>query len=318
MLNITVDLFNEAIDLRELASLSYDIKKKVGILHKMDNFDDIYQELEELRKKYRFFLFRAYCESLLTGFLLLLVNTPKFGISWDWHPLVLPSTKENYIADELIKKIIEFSKKEDINRLEVGFTIENKVHESLFLKQVNWYQKQGFYKLAEEATLELLLDNYKLEPITLPHNYEVKTLDQVNRKKLPQIAYEAFDNSEDLMFLNLGEEEKKIMCKKYFDLSEPILEDASYILFLEKNIIGFSIIKAHNDETILNSIGIIPKYRNKGLTKLLLLYSLNRLKEKGVKKTLLDVTIENTSAYNLYSGIGFKKSFSTIIYAYIC
>jgi ribosomal protein S18 acetylase RimI-like enzyme len=318
MLNIIVDLFDEKIILKELVSLAYEVKKQYNILGKNETKEEIQRELETLRKNYKFILFRAYHETQLNGFILLFVNTPKFGIPWDWNPIVIPDKNDNRIASDLLKKCIQFSKNGDITRLEVCFTIENEAHKIHFLKQVKWYKELGFYRLAEEVTMELLLDKSILQTMTKPNNYEIRTLNQVNRDFLPQIAYEVFNDSEDMMFLSLGEEEKKVMCEKYFDVSEPIIEDVSFILLKDNNIIGFSVIKTNGDDAELNSIGIIPGHRNKGLAKLLLSLSLKKLIEKGFKKILLDVIKDNKSAYNLYLQVGFNKLFSTIIYAFNC
>jgi ribosomal protein S18 acetylase RimI-like enzyme len=120
------------------------------------------------------------------------------------------------------------------------------------------------------------------------------------------------------MFLNLGEEEKKIMCKKYFNLNEPIIKDASHVLLKDNEIIGYSIIKVNNNEVVLNSIGLITSHRKKGLAKKLLLLSVNKLIQKGFKKIFLDVVKDNKSAYNLYLNVGFIKESSRIIYAFKC
>ncbi|MFX0010069.1 MAG: GNAT family N-acetyltransferase, partial [Candidatus Hermodarchaeota archaeon] len=82
-----------------------------------------------------------------------------------------------------------------------------------------------------------------------------------------------------------------------------------------KKIIGFSIVKTNGLDSELNSIGIIPKYRNKKLAKSLLLLSLNKLAEKRFSRILLDVIKDNNPAYNLYLSLGFSILNTNLIYA---
>ncbi|MFW9951155.1 MAG: GNAT family N-acetyltransferase [Candidatus Thorarchaeota archaeon] len=318
MLAIKVDRFDEVSNLSDLASFTYFVKQQTHLLAKNQSQIDIQADLEQLQRKYKFALFRAYHNSRLLGYILLFVNTPKFGISWDWNPIVNPDESENYVAGELIKKCIEFSRSNDISKLEVCFTVETESENAIFLKQVEWYKRFNFSRGAKEVLMELSLDKFKIEPIKVPKNYEITPLNHVNPKLLPLVAYEAFNNSEDHAFLNLQEEEKQVMCEKYFDLSTPILQDASFILKQGEEIIGFSIIKVNENQAVLNSIGIIPRERNKGFAKTLLSICIEKLIEKEFKTIILDVIVENNSAYNLYKSLGFKVLNSTIIYTLDC
>jgi ribosomal protein S18 acetylase RimI-like enzyme len=312
MINITINNFDNTINLRELASLSFSLLSQYKSLGTPETYNE--QELEQLRANYKFILFRAYTDTTLKGFLLLKVDTPKFGIVWDWNPIVLANEEDNYIANELLVKCINFSRGHNINRLEVCFTIPNEELRTLYLKQMQWYKGLGFYKIAEELTMGFSFEKYIPQEIVL-NNYNVKTIDQVNTDKLPKIAYKVFNNSQDKGFLDLGEEEKQVMCNKYFDFKQPIIKDASFILTQGKKIIGFSIVKTNGMDSELNSIGIIPKYRTKKLARSLLILSLNKLAEKGFSRIILDVLRDNYPAYNLYLSLGFSIINTNLIYA---
>ena len=318
MLTIKDDKFDRKVNLDELVSLLYAVKKKSQLLEENETQLEIQKELERLREKFKFLLFRAYKGSQLSGFILLLINTPKFGILWDWNPVVLPDENEINITRELLMRCIESAKKRDITRLEVCFAIESEAHKYLYSKQVDWYKAIGFKKLTEEVNMRFNLEKFIPHDMRLPNKCKIETLDLVNQALLPQIAYLVFNNSEDTMFLDLGEDEKRVMCEKYFDLTQQIVQDASYILKEGDEIIGFSIIRGNGEETQLTSLGIVPKRRNKGLAKGLLLLCLEKLREKGFRNVYLDVVVENVPAYNLYTKIGFKLINSTIIYALIC
>jgi ribosomal protein S18 acetylase RimI-like enzyme len=318
MLRIIIDPFEDVDNLDELVVLSDRVKQQYGLLKKPDSFMTIREQLEYLQNKHKLIIFRAFIDSQLEGFLLLLVNTPKFGIPWTWHPIVFPGKNERSTAVNLLKRCIKFAKKRDITRLEVCFSIENEAHEKLYLKQLKWYEALGFYPLAEEVNMELLLDNYVSKPIKLPDNYKLETLSPKHQKILPQIASKVFNESEDKMFLDLGEDEKWIMCQKYFESTDRIIQDASYVLIRKGKIIGFSIMKANGNEAEVQPIGIIPKYRNKGLAKILILSSINQLIKTGFTRALLDVMMTNKPAYTFYIKLGFKLNFTTLIYAFNC
>ena len=312
MLNVTINEFDTIINLSELASFSFSLLSQYKSLGIAETYSE--QELEQLRTSYKFILFKAYIDATLRGFLLLKVDVPKFGIIWDWNPIIVASEEENHIANELLVKCVNFSREHDINRLEVCFTISNEDLKNLYLKQMQWYKELGFYKIAEELTMGFSFEKYIPQEIIL-NKYSVKTIDQVNTNKLPKIAYKAFNNSQDKMFLDLEEEEKQVMCNKYFDLKQPIIRDASFILTRGKKIIGFSIVKTNGPDSELNAIGIIPKYRNKNLAKSLLQLSLNKLAEKGFSRIILDVIKDNYPAYNLYLSLGFSIINTNLIYA---
>jgi ribosomal protein S18 acetylase RimI-like enzyme len=279
--------------------------------------DSIKEDLENIRNLYKFVLFLAYEKVNLMGFLLLSINFPKIGVIWDWQPIILPSKDENEIADTLIRKCIEFSTTKDMKRLEVCFSIEDEQDYIRYKKHLRWYKDIGFYEVMEEASMKLLLDEIKLENTSFPETIEIKTLQDVDLNKLYETAEEIFDNSKDIMYLDLADEEKRVVIHEWFNLSnKSLLKEASIILTENEKIVGFSIAKLTMGEPQIGPFGISPSYRNKGLGKALLASCLNKLIEKDHKVVMLDVAVENDQAYKLYLGLGFKKILSTFILAF--
>jgi ribosomal protein S18 acetylase RimI-like enzyme len=307
--------FDESIDIDELAQFILKERNESGTLEKDENLITIKKELESTRNSYKFVIFYAYSKNELVGLLLLSVNFPKFGLIWDWQPVVLPGSKKDEIANEIIVKCIEYAKKGDIERLEVCFSFEKEGDIERFSKFAKWYEVLGFYKVMEEATLNLSLEESKIEKPTIPENIRVKMVSELQINDLVNTAYITYSNSEDVMFLDLTEEQKKNSPKDWFDLSKPIIEDASIVLTDKEKVVGFSVVKPKASEVQINHFGIHPNYRNKGLGKALLNLILNKAVEKGFKLATLDVAVENEPAYNLYLKLGFKKEFSTTILA---
>ena len=272
----------------------------------------------ETRDAYKFLLYYAYINDRLMGLLLLSINIPKFGFIWDWYPYVEPGPKEDLVAIELLKNCIENTGR-DIDRFEVAFTIETEQDKAQYIRYSKWFESLNFHRIAEEAVMELTLENKEFEPHAFPKNIDLKSIKDAALNDLVDCAYEAFNSSQDIIFLDLGEAQKQAMVNKIFDTSKkPIFEAASLILMESGVVIGFVVVTPDGNEAEIRSFGIRPKYRNKGLGKNLMLLSLSILIKNGFKVVLLDVTIENKPAFEVYSKLGFKISSTSNLYGLTC
>ena len=313
MINIFSEQFDEDIEIGELANFIYRVRKDNNFLGDQ-TIESIKEELIETRDSYDFLLFFAYIDAKLVGLLLLNINTPGFGFIWDWYPYVVPGPKEDLVAIELLKKCIEYTGR-DIDRFEVAFTIETEQDKTRYIQYSKWFESLNFYRIAEEAVMELTLENKEFEPLAFPKNIDLKSIKDADLNDLVDCAYEVFNSSQDIIFLDLGEAQKQAMVNKIFDTSKkPIFEDASVILMEGGDVIGFVVVNPDGNEAEIRSFGIKPKYRNKGLGKNLLELSLSILIKNGFKVVFLDVTLENKPALGLYSKLGFKISSTSNLY----
>jgi len=317
MIKIFSKSFDEDIEIGELANFIYRVRKENNFLGDQ-TIELIKKELMETRDAYNFLLYYAYINDRLVGLLLLSINIPKFGFIWDWYPYVEPGPKEDLVAIELLKNCIENTGR-DIDRFEVAFTIETEQDKTRYIQYSKWFESLNFHRIAEEAIMELTLENKEFEPLAFPKNIDLKSIKDANLNDLVDCAYEVFNSSQDIIFLDLGEAQKQAMVNKIFDTSKkPIFEDASLILMENGVVIGFVVVIPDGNEAEIKSFGIKPKYRNKGLGKNLLLLSLNILIKNGFKVVLLDVTIENKPALGVYSKLGFKISSTSNLYGLTC
>lgn len=317
MIKIFSKLFDEDIEIGELANFIYRVRKDNNFLGDQ-TIELIKKELMETRDAYKFLLYYAYINDSLVGLLLLSINIPKFGFIWDWYPYVKPGPKEDLVAIELLKNCIENTGR-DIDRFEVAFTIETEQDKAQFIQYSKWFESLNFHRIAEEAVMELTLENKEFEPLAFPKNIDLKSIKDADLKDLVDCAYEVFNSSQDIIFLDLGEAQKQAMVNKIFDTSKkPIFEDASLILMEGGDVIGFVVVIPDGNEAEIRSFGIKPKYRNKGLGKNLLTLSLSILMKNGFKVVLLDVTIENKPAFGVYSKLGFKLSSTSNLYGLTC
>ncbi len=317
MINIFSKDFDENIKIGELANFIYSVRKDNNFLGDQ-TIELIKEELMETRDAYDFLLYYAYINDRLVGLLLLSINIPKFGFIWDWYPYVEPGPKEDLVAIELLKNCIENTGR-DIDRFEVAFTIETEQDKTRYIQYSKWFESLNFHRIAEEAVMELTLENKEFEPLAFPKNVDLKSIKDADLNDLVDCAYEVFNSSQDIIFLDLGEPQKQAMVNKIFDTSKkPIFEDASIILMEGGDVIGFVVVNPDGKEAEIRSFGIKPKYRNKGLGKNLLVLSLNILIKNGFKVVFLDVTIENKPAIGVYTKLGFKISSTSNLFGLTC
>jgi len=317
MIKIFSKKFDEDIEIGELANFIYRVRKDNNFLGDQ-TIELITKELVETRDAYNFLLYYAYINDRLVGLLLLSINIPKFGFIWDWYPYVEPGPKEDLVAIELLKNCIENTGR-DIDRFEVAFTIETEQDKAQYVKYSKWFESLNFHRIAEEAIMELTLENKEFEPLAFPKNIDLKSIKDADLNDLVDCAYEVFNSSQDIIFLDLGEAQKQAMVNKIFDTSKkPIFEDATLILMEGGDVIGFVVVIPEGNEAEIKSFGIKPKYRNKGLGKNLLVLSLRILIKNEFKMVYLDVTIDNKPAIGVYSKLGFKISSTSNLYGLTC
>ena len=94
--------------------------------------------------------------------------------------------------------------------------------------------------------------------------------------------------------------------KDLYNLEEEINRDYSSIVGYEEDnkIVAFLHIKIIQDEIDVENIVVAESYRKRKIATKLLTYIINKYENK---KIILEVNEKNTSAYNLYSKMGFKE-----------
>ena len=127
---------------------------------------------------------------------------------------------------------------------------------------------------------------------------------------------------------NADAEELVRQNKLYFDLPEeaegrllPEEEEkrgmTTYIAYSGENIIGKVNVQCIQSIGGIYGLGVLPEFRGKGFGRAILLESLEKLKESGIKDILLQVSAKNETALSLYRSCGFKIT-STMDYFTVC
>ena len=86
-----------------------------------------------------------------------------------------------------------------------------------------------------------------------------------------------------------------------------------YLAIKDQQIIGKVNLQLNSKVGGIYGLGVLPKYRGKGLGRAILLMAIEKLKEAKADEVMLQVVAENTNALNLYKSCGFTET-STMDY----
>lgn len=96
------------------------------------------------------------------------------------------------------------------------------------------------------------------------------------------------------------------------------MKSCSVFLKYQNEYIGYGQLILDNDEITIVNFGLIPKFRGKGYSKILLKKLLNIALEKGYERVSIKVLEDNLKALCLYKSMGFtfKEEISTWVFNY--
>ncbi len=93
------------------------------------------------------------------------------------------------------------------------------------------------------------------------------------------------------------------------NIAEERLRADSPIIIHKNKIVGVNIVTNISETaSYIWIVALIAEYRGKGLGKYLMLKAHENCKNTNVDQMILDVTIDNVAAYNLYKNLGYKET----------
>jgi predicted acetyltransferase len=101
-----------------------------------------------------------------------------------------------------------------------------------------------------------------------------------------------------------------------FPEEEETQNEVTYMIELNKEIIGKIRIEYSDNSAFIYGFGILPNFRGKGYGKLALKQALNLINDKNIYDVELDVECKNNTALNLYKACGFKEQSVMNYYEY--
>ncbi len=217
------------------------------------------------------------------------------------HFFILDVINREEVAYILLKEAIEILKNEyGINEFKnFAFTIPED-YLATPLKRL------GFSTLLRH-NLTLNLNSFE-KNYELPSKYSFAPINKENLINIAELSVQIYKNHPDASF---WEEVNSVPL--YLDYLEKslktyILKDCSFVIKVEKQIIGFCLTEEGDEdgELIIQNIAVNKVYQRKGIGKALLSEVLEATRQKGYKKAILTVT-EGNPAQKMYENFGFKK-----------
>jgi len=86
-----------------------------------------------------------------------------------------------------------------------------------------------------------------------------------------------------------------------------------YIAEVNNEVVGKVHLEINDEVGGIYGLGVLPEYRSNGYARQILSISINKLKEKGTREIMLQVSVTNRNALNLYKSCGFEET-STMDY----
>jgi ribosomal protein S18 acetylase RimI-like enzyme len=264
-------------------------------------------------------VFLAYFNGKLVGWLTVSLDV-KSNISemWRWVPYISPGlrTQEDDIARGLIKDCIEYVKKKGQSRLEACFDRINEKTIPLYEKYSTWFEAEEINKVDENAYMRRKLYSAEFSDldIVFPPDYSYSPLIDADYEALYTCYNLVFNESAVHVYHDMTEKERRSDFEHYFG-SQQRNESASIIVVKDSEIIGFSLVHSRLREAHIADIGIIPAHRGAGLGKTMLKHILMKAAQDYDSVTLA-VDVENISAFELYSNLGFEIDYRIITHAW--
>jgi ribosomal protein S18 acetylase RimI-like enzyme len=222
-----------------------------------------------------------------------------------------PVVRQNKRSRETAMALIEAAKKNTLDegrtRLEIQVELPTDAHRSLSMGLIDWYRKCGFQFAAEEAHMASDLNALNLPELMSPNGCTLGGVEHVPIEDLMGLGFCIFERSSETLYLSMSPAERQVTIEHFYDKDESYMKDASLVLEKDGKYIGVVMARLRDEGVDIGSFGILPDYRGRGLAKYLLGSALRKLKQSGIAKASLDVSITNPQAMRLYKRFGFEE-----------
>lgn len=202
---------------------------------------------------------------------------------------IIDFEQPNEILYEFASRALSLSKEKEV-------TFSSTTFPAKFEELGKQFENLGFEELANSYRMVCSLD----KPIEFSSTLQ---FDKVPREKVNQFieqAIECMSDSPDVV-LRMVLENLQGVPNELLDIWYNL--EQFYFVSSNKKVVG--ILDLNTNEGTIANIGVAPKHRGKGIGRLIMLFGLQKLKEKGLDKAWLRVHIDNKGAIHLYEKLGF-------------
>jgi ribosomal protein S18 acetylase RimI-like enzyme len=223
------------------------------------------------------------------------------------HPLVSPENDSREIGIQLIKEALSWAQKETFEIIEIWLQRTPEESDQQYKEYETWYGSLGFVIQGTSVDMVCNLATQDPTEIVLPADFELHKIKGAAEDALYQCYYAAFSAGEAQFFLDQSDNERR----EYFNtlgIRGALNEDASLVLMKAHHIIGFTVALPYGTRNLhLSCICIHPDFGQRGLGKLLLLMTMKKAAQQGIK-TMTLFTDTNMRGFQLYKRSGWKET----------
>jgi ribosomal protein S18 acetylase RimI-like enzyme len=317
VLETEVRKFGE-IDVQEVAKLTFDARQNSDLRNKMVTLEGMISELELGREddKDKHVILARDASGRLKGWLSIYTGFPGIYFIGSWQPIIPEGRDQEDIASVLIERAIGFTEEAGVKRLEVLFDNLNDDLRNLCDRMGGWYENKGMHFTTEEIRMVADLKSLHVDEIPVPDEISAVSIAETTNSEMEQPFFETFLDGKDRLFLDLAQENQIIAFNWWFERARPFNEESSIVLKKGDDVVGFCIVRPGHQSASLGPFGIHPRYQGRGLGKALLAKSLGIMIGQDLRTVELEMDIDNTPAYKLYSGFGFESIHSTVYHTW--
>jgi ribosomal protein S18 acetylase RimI-like enzyme len=311
MVNITGHS-RDTIDTAELAAFTHQAYSRLPIPYKYGETKEEISAMLESRQDCPDFIAVARADGVLLGWAGVYHWTDSMAYFLSWHPLVLPPNPA--ISQQLVRECIQYSEASGRNRMEVFLMNLTDEYREYASQCGLIYQAAGMARGYEWKFMETDLKQLDFSLREIPDTLTLRSLAEIPNDALWSSYDAAFSNGGDRRYAQQSEVQRRENFESFFSRQIPFDEDASLVMFEGETVVGFVKIDIIDEGTYVHGVGVIPKYRRKGLAKYILGTSLRRATENHHKKMILEVDADNQAALGLYQSLGFRTVKGSISY----
>lgn len=306
----------EDLDIRLLAEMTCEIRRYEGLGDY--SVDQVEEYLRNLHERFPIEIaLLAIDEDKILGWIGIERVTEQIGEIGRWQPFVTQETDRNNVAKQLISKINSYAQENGMSRMEIGFGEIDENNLGTYEQRQSWYDSEGWNKLEDSYFMVVNKMDCVVQEPRLPEGFNLRHLIDVNNDTLYSCYQESFTTGQATWIYDMTEEQRRQEFEKNFNRSQQINESASFVVEKDGEIVGFALVIIRSDEEEhLESIGVHPSVRGKGLGKLMLWRVMQVLRSQDANGLSLGVDPVNIPAVKLYEKFGFELVSRTARYSW--
>lgn len=238
----------------------------------------------------------------INGKLVAYIGISSFGGNQgELNGMTHPEWRRKGLFRKLFKFAIDECKKRKVNEI-LLLSDEKSDSGNEFIKAMG-----GIYDFSEYRMK--LIDRLSLTSISSINLRKAESFDKKEIERQNSIFFYNEEEIESLPVIDVKENENSIN-------EENTLDETTYMVELEKEVIGKIAIEYNDNSAFICGFGILPAYRGKGYGKETLKETLKLITEKNITEVELDVEGKNDKVLNLYKAFGFQKVAKMNYYRY--